>query len=308
MRINKEKIDLFSIILPSFNRAKFLPRVISSISQQTIENWELIIVDDGSTDDTELIVHNLAKDEPRIRYVYQENLERSAARNHGIKEARGDYICFIDSDDFFREDHLESFQELIAEKSFENAVYVSHYSVLRNESTEEVDVCTLTKESDIKCFLVGNPIIPSRVCVSREILEEFNFDEDITIVEDTILWLRISEKYPFHQHNKATIKYHLHDDNSINIMSKGSEIRLAGLKTFFKRYPLLIKSKKLKTEMMGDAYFNVATHYIAHKKKVKSLKYLLLSLFRDPSSLQTKHKLYCIFKLISFQKIEQYNY
>lgn len=98
-------MPFFSIIIPTFNRAHIIHRPIDSIIAQTFTDWELIIVDDGSTDNTKDIVGSY--NDKRIRYVYQENLERSAARNHGIKLAQGEWICFQDSDDEYLPDHLQ---------------------------------------------------------------------------------------------------------------------------------------------------------------------------------------------------------
>ena len=86
----------FSIIIPTYNRAAFLPKAIESVLAQTYTDWELIVVDDGSTDNTREVVAQY--NDERIIYIYQENAERSAARNNGISQAKGDFICFMDSD------------------------------------------------------------------------------------------------------------------------------------------------------------------------------------------------------------------
>ncbi|MBK8625159.1 MAG: glycosyltransferase family 2 protein [Saprospiraceae bacterium] len=99
------KCPLFSIIIPTYNRAHIIHRPIESILAQTFTDWELIIVDDGSTDDTKAVVDSYPDE--RIRYVWQENQERSAARNHGIRLAKGEWICFQDSDDEYLTNHLQ---------------------------------------------------------------------------------------------------------------------------------------------------------------------------------------------------------
>ena len=87
-----------SIVLPTYNRSVFLKNTINSILDQTFKNWELVIIDDGSTDNTRKIVSSFLVDK-RIKYIYQKNQERSAARNTGINRSTGDYICFVDSDE-----------------------------------------------------------------------------------------------------------------------------------------------------------------------------------------------------------------
>ena len=96
---------IFSIIVPTFNRADKLRGCIASIISQSFTDWELIIIDDGSTDKTNEVVHTYK--DVRLRYVLQENQERSAARNHGLELATGEWICFLDSDDEYAPTHLE---------------------------------------------------------------------------------------------------------------------------------------------------------------------------------------------------------
>jgi glycosyltransferase involved in cell wall biosynthesis len=98
---------MISIILPTYNRAQFLPRAIKSILNQTYSNWELIIIDDGSTDNTEYIVKKFLKDK-RIKYFKEKkNLGGSEARNIGIKKSTGNYITFLDSDDEYLKNKIE---------------------------------------------------------------------------------------------------------------------------------------------------------------------------------------------------------
>ena len=104
---------LFSIILPTFNRSVLITKAIESVINQTYTNWELIIIDDGSTDNTKSVLENYLSDS-RIKYFFQENQERSVARNNGIKRAKGDYICFLDSDD---EDYSLSYEVLAVDES-----------------------------------------------------------------------------------------------------------------------------------------------------------------------------------------------
>ena len=88
----------FSIVIPTFNRSKFISQIISDIINQTYANWELIIIDDGSTDNTKEVVSKFTRNK-KIHYFFQVNSERSSARNNGINNATGDFICFVDSDE-----------------------------------------------------------------------------------------------------------------------------------------------------------------------------------------------------------------
>ena len=104
---------LISVILPTFDRADLLPRSIASVLAQTFTDWELIVIDDGSTDNTAEVVATWQKQSAQIRYVRQANQGVGAARNRGVAEARGEYIACLDSDDEYRPAHLETRLELL---------------------------------------------------------------------------------------------------------------------------------------------------------------------------------------------------
>ncbi len=99
--------DLVSVVIPTFNRAYYLPHTIDSVLRQSHSNTEIVIVDDGSTDGTEELIRRQYPDESRIRYLRQENQGVSAARNLGLRESRGNYIAFLDSDDIWKPWKLE---------------------------------------------------------------------------------------------------------------------------------------------------------------------------------------------------------
>lgn len=102
---------MLSIIIPSFNRAHSLPAAIESVLNQTYDNWELIIIDDGSTDSTAGVIEKY-KNDTRVRYYYQDNLGVSAARNLGATKARGKYLIFLDSDDSFKPGLVQRLAEI----------------------------------------------------------------------------------------------------------------------------------------------------------------------------------------------------
>src|SRR5258708_7316645 len=101
----------FSVVIPTFNRADLIAKTIRSVQAQTFSDVEVIIVDDGSTDNTNEIVKTL--NIPALRYVRTENLERGHARNTGLRRATGNFVIFLDSDDLFEEHHLQVLFEAI---------------------------------------------------------------------------------------------------------------------------------------------------------------------------------------------------
>lgn len=103
-----DRKPLVSILLCTYNRARFLNRCIDSVLAQTCTDWELLVVDDGSADDTFQIVDSYIRQYPNIRYMKHQNKKLALSRNVGIMAAFGDYITFIDSDDAYAPDHLQS--------------------------------------------------------------------------------------------------------------------------------------------------------------------------------------------------------
>src|SRR5690606_13762646 len=108
-----------------------IEKSISSVLNQTYKDFELIIIDDGSTDNTKEIVNRF--EDHRIRYIYQTNQERSAARNNGIKNAKGKFICFLDSDDGYYEQHLEKLYTAISENNFQQALYYTGIEIIKED-------------------------------------------------------------------------------------------------------------------------------------------------------------------------------
>ena len=105
----------FSVIIPVYNSEKSLDRCLRSVLEQSFEDFEVVIIDDGSSDGSPAICRRYAEADPRIRYICQENGGVSSARNHGIQEAEGEFLVFLDSDDCYRPAYLETFYRMIAE-------------------------------------------------------------------------------------------------------------------------------------------------------------------------------------------------
>ena len=125
--------DLVSVIIPVYNVGEYLQTCIDSVKRQTYKDLQIILVDDGSTDGSGLICDKAAKEDDRIRVIHRTNGGLSAARNSGIEEANGEYICFIDSDDWVDESFVERLYQL-AEKDNADVAACGYY---RTDSEEE---------------------------------------------------------------------------------------------------------------------------------------------------------------------------
>ncbi|MEY5133507.1 MAG: hypothetical protein RLZZ198_1511 [Bacteroidota bacterium] len=203
-------MPFFSIILPTYNRASFLSRSIGSVLIQDFQDWELLIIDDGSTDHTKEIVNSF--NDQRIKYIYQENSERSAARNHGIKLATAEWICFLDSDDEYLQEHLKIFHKEI-ESNETPKMFVTGNLIRKNGVQYKHSMLDCKK--NILEEIASKFLLMNSVCVHRDILDENRFDAKFRIWEDTHLWLRIAAQYPVYQIEHFTVTQHVHNEGSV---------------------------------------------------------------------------------------------
>ncbi len=299
-------MPFFSVIIPTYNRADIIKETILSVKNQQFTDWECIVVDDGSTDETRDVVGEMADADSRIVYVHQKNAERSAARNRGISLAKGDYLCFLDSDDYYLNSHLTKLYNNIVKGNQPEALLFTNHIVNKFGQTEIVEVPPM--EENVAKYLFEHPVIPARVCISKRILDLEKFDEDITIVEDTILWVRISQQYDIIHIDEPSVVYRLHDDNSINIKNNSSQRRLEGLLLCFQRYPEVKASlsKSYVKKLMGDTYFGLARSNIYKHQSIKAIINLLKSIAFLGIHNQLKHKAYLIVLLLFNRPIKQY--
>ncbi|TWI88223.1 teichuronic acid biosynthesis glycosyltransferase TuaG [Chitinophaga japonensis] len=181
---------LVSIITPAYNVEKYIDATITSVIKQTYENWELIVVDDHSGDDTFSIVSSYAQQDKRIRIVKTpENGGAAAARNFGIELARGAYIAFLDSDDLWMPDKLEI---QIRQMRAKNALFsFTGYQVI-NECSKYIKTIHVPKKFGYRKLLQGSYIGCLTVIYSAEKLGKMFFPV-YDGPEDYILWLRISK-------------------------------------------------------------------------------------------------------------------
>ncbi|MBP7901358.1 MAG: glycosyltransferase [Spirochaetes bacterium] len=194
----------FSVIIPVFNRKEFLARAMRSVLSQNFTDYELIIVDDGSTDGLDNIYS-----QDNIIFIRKENGGVSSARNSGIKTASGEYIAFLDSDDEWKTNKLSMQRDYIKENS-EIRIFQSDEEWIRRG--EKVNPKNIHQKISGDIFLKSLKLClvsPSAVVVKKEIFDEYGlFDEDLTVCEDYDLWLRISARENFGLLNqKLIIKY-----------------------------------------------------------------------------------------------------
>jgi glycosyltransferase involved in cell wall biosynthesis len=282
----------FSIIIPTYNRADLLLETIRSVQNQTFGDWECIVVDDGSTDNTRLVVEEIIRSDSRLKYIYQQNTERSAARNNGYFHSIGEWICFLDSDDLFDSNHLELLNLEIKSRNIQ-AFFFTGSSTLCDSKIEINRHETYVKQPD---YFINNSVIPARVCIHRNLLNSFNFDPEIVIVEDTVLWTYLHFNYPTIQLDLSTIIYRWHDENSVNISKNCFLPRLRGLKKMFGDKKIRTKIPRIsRNQAISNCYYGIAKYHEFKKNFTKMIWWAFLSILSDPRSPQTKAKIYMLY-------------
>jgi GalNAc5-diNAcBac-PP-undecaprenol beta-1,3-glucosyltransferase len=155
----------FSIIIPVYNRSHLLAETIDTVLIQTYPHFEVIIVDDGSTENIKKVLEDKYNIDPRVKYFQKQNEERGAARNFGLKQSIGDYAIFFDSDDFMKPQYLETLNKVIVENPGINLL-AAKYNYDNNRKTEYHPFLQPLAEGwyDQNLFLKGN-ILACNYCV-----------------------------------------------------------------------------------------------------------------------------------------------
>jgi glycosyltransferase involved in cell wall biosynthesis len=256
----------FSIILPTYNRAYILERTIESVINQQFQDWELLIIDDGSKDNTSEIVNTFMIHEKRINYLYQENAERSAARNNGISKANGKFICFLDSDDQFDANHLQSLFEAINSSGENPCIFITGSRIV-NMNGALLTISKITPGKNDAETILLNTITPGQMCIPISLIRKHLFNVNIRISEDTEILFRLISDSSLKLTNHASLLYVHHDDNSVNPLRYNAyKERKETLKLIFRQPIGNDVSSILKRKVLNDCYFGIAKFYAANDR------------------------------------------
>ena len=185
-----------SIVTPAYNCEKYLEEAVNSVLAQSFEDWELLIIDDCSKDATWLRMQTLAKKDNRIRiFQNQHNSGSAATRNNGIRQARGEWIAFLDSDDLWRPEKLQR-QMSVLRKHPDAAFLFTGSAFIEDDGMTIAHVLHVPEKVSRKKLLKQNVISCSSVLIRRELMLEFPMPEEDGIHEDFATWLAILSKIP----------------------------------------------------------------------------------------------------------------
>jgi glycosyltransferase involved in cell wall biosynthesis len=200
---------LVSIVIPCYNQGRYLSRAIESVLAQTYGEYEILVVDDGSVDNT----CEIAKRYPRVRYVYQNNQGLAAARNTGIKQSKGDCLVFLDSDDWLHPEALAinlRYLEERPELAFVSGAYEYFYETEKRSVKVIHDI-----KKNYYCNLLNRNFISmiAAVMFQKWVFTDLFFDTKLSVCEDYDLYLKIARKYPIKYHTEILAVYRIHTTN-----------------------------------------------------------------------------------------------
>jgi len=208
-----------SVIIPTYNYGKYIEKAIDSVLAQTYKDYEIIVVDDGSTDNTREIMESNYKNE--VRYFYQENTGAPAARNKGIRASKGEYLAFLDADDYFEPQSLEKKVSLLETNKDIGWVYSDwdyldiQGNVLKLASSQSSFASKNKLRGNIfKDMLRGTLISTPAVLICKTWIEEVGgFDERLNAFQDYDLWLRISYRHEIEYVDEVLAHMRVHDES-----------------------------------------------------------------------------------------------
>ena len=206
---------LISIITPSYNCKDFIKDTIDSVISQTYINWEMIIVDDCSKDNTVDLIKGLIKNENRIRLIcLDKNVGAAMARNKALELANGNYIAFLDSDDIWHENKLEKQIKFMQDKNY--AISYTSYETINEQGMLNNHYINTVKSLNLKQYLKNTIIGFSTSMINKSLIKEEIKFLNIRIRQDTNLWITLL-KYGYIAYglNENLVKYRIHS-NSIS--------------------------------------------------------------------------------------------
>ena len=279
---------MFSIIIPLYNKAEYISKAIYSVIYQTFQTFEIIIVNDGSTDESlanlQLIINNLQitnnESFKQIKVIHQKNQGVSTARNNGVLAANYDYIAFLDADDWWEPTYLEEMKSLIAE--FPKAgIYGSSYykvksrkQIQANIGVENGFVRGLINYCQVYSKTLYMPLWTGATVIKKTIFDsEHGFKSTLKLGEDFDLWVRVAIKYPIAFLNKPLANYN--QDVELQHRAIGEKLYEPQEHMLFSDYGELNKNQDFRYLYERLAVYGLLPYYMENKnlKEVNDILY-----------------------------------
>ncbi len=294
---NKKSNPLVSVIIPTYNRAHLIKRSIKSVLNQTYQNLEIIVVDDGSTDDTKEIIESF--NENRIKYIqHKQNKGAAAARNTGIKCSKADFIAFQDSDDEWLSEKLEKEIDAFGDSTVNvGVVYSGLWYIKNNEKKYVPHLQIAKKEGNVHNELLAGNFVSGLTVIRKTCFEKVGlFNESLPSLEDWELYIRISKHFCFKFIDEPlSLAYCSSDSASINYsnLTKSSELIL---EEHFGDF------NKKNNGILAANYATIGLYAFLGREEKKSRKYLIKAIIANPFRLR-----YSAAFILSFFGEKSYN-
>lgn len=188
-----------SVVIPSYNCVKYLPSAIDSVLEQTYKDFEIVVIDDGSTDNTREVVEKYTrKYSEKVKYFYQSNKGPGSTRNRGIREAKGNYIAFLDSDDYFLPEFLEKCLVYLKKHNWD---FITPRCLYRKvpDSRNKYKLVKIVRDAlpesprELYKYLIQKHVSAQTMLVHRECFKRVQYCSDYTYAEDWDMWLKLVE-------------------------------------------------------------------------------------------------------------------
>ena len=292
----------FSIIIPTYNREKYIQETINSVLNQSFPDFELIVIDNQSKDRTTKIIQEI-KDDRLFFYQNEQNFERCYSRNRGVSIAKGKYILLLDSDDFFESNHLSNWYNFLHDKvDLIDTFYVSDKQIWSEKAT------VIHRNPDINehpvSYFFAYPIIPGQVCIPNKLLKNYLFRDDLLIFEDAAMWMELATEHSVVFNSISTFRYRLHSDNSVNeFIYNVYYKRLIAIKRLLKDNKFVkFLSKNSVRLAFNSCYMGIIRYHEANSSRFVRISWIIRSILFYPE-FGMKNKLLLLLKsfpLISF--------
>lgn len=253
---------LVSIIIPAYNAGSYLAESVKSVLAQSYSNWELIIVDDGSTDNTGEIARKLMEIDSRIQCVYQANSKQGKARNKGIQLANGELLAFLDADDWWDKEKLKKQVPVLNNNPDLALVFCNGYTFHEGKDTDyDVIVKDRWQYSDIPLFIESNRIPVLSVLIRKEAIINvglFTEEESLQNAEDYDLWLKLLYAgFEFRSIDDRLFYYRIHTNQSTYGRRNLTKALFTLYSRFYREYPVQDYSHELVVKIAS--FLNYAT-------------------------------------------------
>ena len=303
-----------SVVIPNYNYGAYIEEALISVFNQTFQDFEVIVVDDGSNDNSRELLRSLeTKYEGRLKVIFQKNSGPSVARNKGIEMSKGNYIAFLDADDFWVSERLSKTVNFLI--NYPNYAMVYAKSIFFENATgklleEDHGIGTAKTRQSGKCleglFIQGNFIATGTILIQRFVFEKVGFfDKNFRGGEDLDMWMRIAARYEIGYIPEILVRVRSHGRNITFQMLSQAKQEVLRTKKCLRDNPYLkskIGEETIKRKVY-NGYYNLGRELILSNQQNRGRIWLQKALKIDPKWTKNKIFIYYLFSFFPFIKV-----